>query len=37
MSQWREQVALGIARPEVMADLAHGVVDEAAAYFWTKL
>ncbi len=34
--KWREQVVLGIARPEVMADLGHGVMDdamvEAAAY-----
>lgn len=34
--QWREEIVLGIARPEVMADLGHGVMDdamvEAAAY-----
>ncbi len=34
--KWREQVVLGSARPEVMADLGHGVMDdamvEAAAY-----
>jgi hypothetical protein len=34
--KWREQVVLEIARPEVMADLGHGVMDdamvEAAAY-----
>ena len=34
--KWREDVVLGIARPEVMADLGHGVMDdamvEAAAY-----
>lgn len=34
--EWREEVVLGIARPEVMADLGHGVMDdamvEAAAY-----
>jgi len=34
--KWREQVVLGIAEPEVMADLGHGVMDdamvEAAAY-----
>lgn len=33
---WREGVVLGVARPEVMADLGHGVMDdamvEAAAY-----
>ncbi|MBR1240292.1 hypothetical protein JQ620_09160 [Bradyrhizobium sp. AUGA SZCCT0274] len=33
---WREEVVLGMARPEVMADLGHGVMDdamvEAAAY-----
>jgi hypothetical protein len=30
-------VAFGIASPEVMADRGHGVLDEAAGYFWTKL
>ena len=34
--KWREDVVLGIAQPEVMADLGHGVMDdamvEAAAY-----
>jgi hypothetical protein len=30
-------VALGTACPEVMADLAHGVLDEAAGCFWIKL
>jgi hypothetical protein len=34
--RWREEVVLGMARPEVMADLGHGVMDdamvEAAAY-----
>jgi hypothetical protein len=34
--KWREAVVLGIATPEVMADLGHGVMDdamvEAAAY-----
>jgi hypothetical protein len=34
--KWREQVVLGIATPEIMADLGHGVMDdamvEAAAY-----
>ena len=38
--KWREQVVLGIARPEVMADLGHGVMDdamvEAAAYCLVK-
>ena len=37
---WREQVVLGIARPEVMADLGFGVMDdamvEAAAYVLEK-
>ncbi len=37
---WRETVVLGIARPEVMADLGHGVMDdamvEAAAYVLEK-
>ena len=27
--KWRENVVLGIARPEVIADLGHGVMDEA--------
>jgi hypothetical protein len=39
--KWREQVVLGIAQPEVMADLGHGVMDdamvEAAAYCLVKL
>lgn len=34
--KWRENVVLGMAKPEVMADLGHGVMDdamvEAAAY-----
>ena len=34
--KWREEVVLGMAHPEVMADLGHGVMDdamvEAAAY-----
>ena len=34
--KWREEIALGTAQPEVMADLGHGVMDdamvEAAAY-----
>jgi hypothetical protein len=38
--RWREQVVLGVARPEVMADLGHGVMDdamvEAAAYCLVK-
>lgn len=38
--KWREQVVLGIARPELMADLGHGVMDdamvEAAAYVLEK-
>lgn len=38
--RWREDVVLGIARPEVMADLGHGVMDdamvEAAAYTLEK-
>jgi hypothetical protein len=38
--KWREQVVLGIAEPEVMADLGHGVMDdamvEAAAYVLEK-
>lgn len=38
--KWREQVVLGIARPEVLADLGHGVMDdamvEAAAYVLEK-
>jgi type I restriction-modification system DNA methylase subunit len=38
--KWREEVVLGIARPEVMADLGHGVMDdamvEAAAYVLEK-
>ena len=38
--KWREEVVLGIARPEVMADLGYGVMDdamvEAAAYVLEK-
>lgn len=38
--KWREEVVLGIAKPEVMADLGHGVMDdamvEAAAYCLCK-
>ncbi|WP_417350182.1 Eco57I restriction-modification methylase domain-containing protein [Ferrimonas sp.] len=38
--KWREEVVLGIARPEVMADLGHGVMDdamvEAAAFVLEK-
>lgn len=38
--KWREEVVLDIARPEVMADLGHGVMDdamvEAAAYVLEK-
>ena len=38
--KWREKVVLGIAQPEVMADLGHGVMDdamvEAAAYVLEK-
>ncbi len=38
--KWREQVVLGIAKPEVMADIGHGVMDdamvEAAAYVLEK-
>lgn len=38
--RWREQVVLGIAKPEVMADLGYGVMDdamvEAAAYVLEK-
>lgn len=38
--KWREQVVLGFAVPEVMADLGHGVMDdamvEAAAYVLEK-
>ncbi len=38
--KWREAVVLGIATPEVMADLGHGVMDdamvEAAAYVLRK-
>ncbi len=37
---WREHIVLGIARPEVVADLGHGVMDdamvEAAAYVLEK-
>ncbi len=38
--KWREQVALGIGKPEVVADLGLGVMDdamvEAAAYVLEK-
>ena len=38
--KWREAVVLGVAKPEVMADLGHGVMDdamvEAAAYCLLK-
>jgi hypothetical protein len=38
--KWREEIVLGIATPEVMADLGHGVMDdamvEAAAYVLVK-
>jgi len=38
--KWREQIVLGVAKPEVMADLGHGVMDdamvEAAAYCLVK-
>lgn len=38
--KWREEVVLGLALPEVMADLGHGVMDdamvEAAAYVLEK-
>ncbi|TSA12037.1 MAG: SAM-dependent methyltransferase [Comamonadaceae bacterium] len=38
--KWREQIVLGLANPEVMADLGHGVMDdamvEAAAYVLEK-
>jgi hypothetical protein len=38
--KWREDVVLGIAQPEVVADLGHGVMDdamvEAAAYVLEK-
>lgn len=38
--KWREGIVLGVARPEVMADLGHGVMDdamvEAAAYVLEK-
>ncbi len=38
--KWREEIVLGIAEPEVMADLGHGVMDdamvEAAAYVLQK-
>jgi hypothetical protein len=40
LQNWREEVVLGIAKPEVMADLGHGVMDdamvEAAAYVLEK-
>ena len=39
--RWREEIVLGIARPEVFADLGHGVMDdamvEAAAYVLEKV
>ncbi|HBP5527124.1 TPA: SAM-dependent methyltransferase [Pseudomonas aeruginosa] len=38
--KWREEIVLGIAKPEVMADLGYGVMDdamvEAAAYVLEK-
>jgi 23S rRNA G2069 N7-methylase RlmK/C1962 C5-methylase RlmI len=38
--KWREEVVLGLSLPEVMADLGHGVMDdamvEAAAYVLEK-
>jgi hypothetical protein len=38
--KWREEIVLGIAEPEVVADLGHGVMDdamvEAAAYVLEK-
>jgi hypothetical protein len=38
--KWREEIVLGMATPEVMADLGHGVMDdamvEAAAYVLKK-
>jgi hypothetical protein len=38
--KWREEIVLGVAEPEVMADLGHGVMDdamvEAAAYVLVK-
>ena len=38
--KWREEIVLGVAAPEVMADLGHGVMDdamvEAAAYVLEK-
>ena len=38
--KWREEIVLGVATPEVMADLGHGVMDdamvEAAAYVLEK-
>ncbi|TVQ85665.1 MAG: SAM-dependent methyltransferase [Chromatiaceae bacterium] len=38
--KWREEIVLGVATPEVMADLGHGVMDdamvEAAAYCLVK-
>lgn len=38
--KWREEIVLGMATPEVMADLGHGVMDdamvEAAAYVLEK-
>jgi type I restriction-modification system DNA methylase subunit len=38
--KWREELVLGVAKPEVMADLGHGVMDdamvEAAAYVLEK-
>ncbi len=39
--KWREEIVLGTANPEVMADLGHGVMDdamvEAAAYVLEKV
>lgn len=38
--KWREEIVLGLARPEVLADFGHGVMDdamvEAAAYVLEK-
>ena len=38
--KWREEIVPGVAKPEVMADLGHGVMDdamvEAAAYVLEK-
>jgi hypothetical protein len=41
LQRWREKIVLGVAIPEVMADLGHGVMDdamvEAAAYVLEKI